>query len=364
MRTLSTAKSSRPACTRSGRRRWPGAAVCAAARRGGHRKVAPRPALPGHPHQAWSERGCRRAQGSPFHIDSPLHPVAAALRGLAPALERDPRPSAAQSAGCCTWTKPITRRERAWQPWRTCSTWRARARAALLSDVMPLQLKQLTLDGLASRRNPGCAKITTDPLVEDVHWLDPTTLELIERVIADVPNARSWSCSPLGKLSSCRVGRGGRAWPPWSWTGGSTRHAVRLFTAICGEAASPELGRDVAARTGGVPLFIEECARVLAEDGTHATSAAAVPATLNECRRPSWIVPAPPRWWHRRPRCGGTRACSPPSWPRSSRCPRRPSVRRWRGWRRQECSSDAGTIGRRSGRSVIHCCARPPTTPS
>jgi hypothetical protein len=45
----------------------------------------------------------------------------------------------------------------------------------------------------------------------------------------------------------------------------------KIFSDICGTLTPPEIGRELAARTGGVPLFIEELARSFAQDAMSET---------------------------------------------------------------------------------------------
>lgn len=233
-------------------------------------------------------RACRErsivfaAQGSPYHIDSPLQPVAAALRGLTPGAEANPE-------------RTLRRIRRLLRLIGTNQQERASVAAladllelggtreeSLLSDVMPAQLKQLTMNGLALSVARVARHTPLILVVEDAHWLDPTSLELLDRIVADAAG------NPLLVLLTAREGFVAPAEAGWSQAvtleleGLDPEHALRLFTAICGETASPQIGRNVAARTGGVPLFIEECARVLAEGGAHGV-VAEVPATIQEC---------------------------------------------------------------------------------
>ena len=222
-------------------------------------------------------------QASPYHVDSPLQPVVALLRGLADAPEREPADALRRIRLLLRLNATGRQEPDGVAALADLLDLAGPREEALLAHVTPAQLKQLTMEVLAvgvgrvARRSPLVL------VVEDAHWLDPTTLELLDKVIADA------SDSPLLVLLTARenfVPPDAGGWPRaeiLDLEGLAPDQALRLFTAICGETASPELGRNVAERTGGVPLFIEECARVLAEAGDQASAAAEVPATIQEC---------------------------------------------------------------------------------
>ena len=103
---------------------------------------------------------------------------------------------------------------------------------------------------------------------EDAHWIDPTTLELLDLLSSACATCRSWSWSPSGP-SLCRPGRasrtsrsltlnrlGRRAGRP-IWSSGST-----------GDKALPaEVVGQIMAKTDGVPLFVEELTKTVLEFG-------------------------------------------------------------------------------------------------
>ena len=123
----------------------------------------------------------------------------------------------------------------------------------------------------------------TEPVLlvlEDAHWSDATTLELMTRIADSIGAAR---------LLVLATGRPEFA-PPWQ----ARPHATLLTLARLGQAESTELVAGVAAahrlspetvaaivaKTDGVPLFIEEVTRnVMEQAGDDGT---AVPATLKD----------------------------------------------------------------------------------
>ncbi|NJO36740.1 MAG: AAA family ATPase [Rhizobiales bacterium] len=104
-------------------------------------------------------------------------------------------------------------------------------------------------------------------IIEDVHWMDPTSIELLTLLIDEIGEAR------VLFLVTCRP----EVSPPWR-----DRSTVRtmvlealdrpagesLARAVLGaRAASPEMVGQIVDRTEGMPLFIEELAKSLAESG-------------------------------------------------------------------------------------------------
>jgi len=110
-------------------------------------------------------------------------------------------------------------------------------------------------------------------LVEDLHWADPTTLDVLDKLIGQLDRARIlivfstrpefvslWSKHPaysaidLGRLNSAQ----------------SEALIARLAG---GKSLPPELVAQIVARTDGVPLFVEELTRAILESGELAEEA-------------------------------------------------------------------------------------------
>ncbi len=103
-------------------------------------------------------------------------------------------------------------------------------------------------------------------LVDDAHWIDPSTLEFLSRWIAALPlrrclmliTARPEFESPwknLAHVTSLELNRLGR------------REAIKLIESIAGNRPSEDLLRQIVSRTDGVPLFIEELTKMIVEAG-------------------------------------------------------------------------------------------------
>jgi len=116
---------------------------------------------------------------------------------------------------------------------------------------------------------------------EDLHWADPTTLDLMSRLVERGAQA------PLFILATARP----EFRPPWSLR---SHHSVISLSPLAraevaqmvGELAqrqalSEEMIDGVNERTGGVPLFVEEVTRLLLERG-EVGGANAIPPTLQQ----------------------------------------------------------------------------------
>jgi predicted ATPase len=101
---------------------------------------------------------------------------------------------------------------------------------------------------------------------DDVHWIDPSTLELLGLVIELVRQLRvlvvitfrpefepPWSEPHVSALALTRLGR---------------RQAADLVARVAGDKRlSAEIVEQIVARTDGVPLFVEELTKTVLESG-------------------------------------------------------------------------------------------------
>jgi class 3 adenylate cyclase len=127
--------------------------------------------------------------------------------------------------------------------------------------------------------------VRAQPLViatEDLHWADPSTLELIQLLVEQGTTA------PLLLLYTARP----EFRPPWPSRAHHTQITLNRLSArdirtiIAQIAASRALSDDtvttVVERTGGVPLFVEELTRSLLESGSAGLTGREIPATLHD----------------------------------------------------------------------------------
>jgi len=140
--------------------------------------------------------------------------------------------------------------------------------------LAPAALRTRTLQALVDHMMGLAARHPMLLVMEDAHWIDPTTLELLERIIdavAEAPvlvvltsrpdNQPALAAHPhVTRLALNRLGREG----------------VEAIVAGLGGAKLPEATvAAIVARTDGVPLFVEELTRAVVESGE-----TSVPATL------------------------------------------------------------------------------------
>ena len=130
-------------------------------------------------------------------------------------------------------------------------------------------------------------------IVEDLHWIDPSTLELLTLLLDQVPMARVLTlltCRPEfpvpwtqpAALTQLTVGRLGRE-----------QVEAMVTRVLHGKGLPAEVLQQVVAKTDGVPLFVEELTKMVLEsgllheqDGNYALTGPlpplAIPATLHD----------------------------------------------------------------------------------
>jgi class 3 adenylate cyclase/tetratricopeptide (TPR) repeat protein len=119
-------------------------------------------------------------------------------------------------------------------------------------------------------------------VIEDLHWIDPSTLELIQLLVEQGATA------PLLLLYTARP----EFHPPWPLRAHHAQitlnrlHAREVRTMVAEVAARTALSDEtvsaVVERTGGVPLFVEELTRAVLESGDAKLTGHAIPVTLHD----------------------------------------------------------------------------------
>jgi predicted ATPase/class 3 adenylate cyclase len=150
--------------------------------------------------------------------------------------------------------------------------------------VSTLAPEELRRRQLAAVTNWIMASAKTQPLVlafEDLHWADPTTLDVLRGI------AERGASAPLYIVATTRP----EFCPPWGMRSHHgtislaplDRAQVREMVAELSarHALARDVVDDVVARTGGVPLFVEEVTRLLLERGEQG-SAQGIPPTLQQ----------------------------------------------------------------------------------
>lgn len=162
-----------------------------------------------------------------------------------------------------------------------------------LPPVTPQRQKQKTFEAIVAWLLKAAEQRTTWLVVEDVHWADPSTLELLSLLLDQVSR---WRLFVVLIFRSEFL-------PPWrSQPHVSTltldrlpREGIESMIASLagGKKVPPEVTRDIAEKTGGVPLFVEELTRMVLESGllrkrdgryelTSSLPSLAIPSTLYE----------------------------------------------------------------------------------
>ena len=156
----------------------------------------------------------------------------------------------------------------------------------LLPERAPsLAPEELWRRQLAALTNWVIAGAKAQPLVlafEDLHWADPTTLDVLRGI------AERGALAPLLVVATSRP----EFRPPW---GMRSHHGTislapldrgqvqQMVADLSARHALPrDVVEDVASRTGGVPLFVEEVTRLLLERGEGGGGIEAIPATLQQ----------------------------------------------------------------------------------
>jgi class 3 adenylate cyclase/predicted ATPase len=174
--------------------------------------------------------------------------------------------------------------------------------AALLAEMLSLpndgryptleltaqQQRQKTLGALVLQVAALAHQNPVLTIFEDAHWADPTSLELLGRIVDKVPSLRvllivtfrpefdpPWIGRPyVTALTLNRLGE---------------REIGAMIDRVTGNKALPEsIRHDIVERTDGIPLFVEEMTKAVLEAGGQE----AVEQAVAEIPSPSVIVPA------------------------------------------------------------------------
>jgi class 3 adenylate cyclase/predicted ATPase len=136
-----------------------------------------------------------------------------------------------------------------------------------LRDVTPQKRKEKTFAALLAQLDGLAAQQPVLLIFEDVHWIDPTSLELLAAAVEQAPQIRALM------LITARP----EFTPPWpSYPHTTTvpltrlgrRDGAALVLRVTGGKTLPkEVMEHILAHTDGVPLFIEELTKMVIEGG-------------------------------------------------------------------------------------------------
>ncbi len=207
---------------------------------------------------------CLTLRCSPYHTHSAFYPVIEHLQRLlqwprdaTPAARLAMLEQALQTAGLPLEVVPLL--------------------AALLSlpvpegypplTLSPQRQKQQTLEALVAWLLADAARQPVLAVWEDLHWADPSTLELLGLLIDQTPTAR------LLLVLTCRP----EFRPRWMARSYLTQITVTHFTrqqieqmamrVTGGKPLPAEVVQQIVAKTDGIPLFVEELVKTILESG-------------------------------------------------------------------------------------------------
>jgi tetratricopeptide (TPR) repeat protein len=136
-----------------------------------------------------------------------------------------------------------------------------------LEELSPQKRKEKTFAALLGQLDGLAARQPVFMIFEDIHWIDPTSLELLAAIVEHVPQLR------VLLLITTRS----EFTPPWpsyphTTTIPLTRLDRRAGAALvervtAGKTLPKEVTDEILSRTDGVPLFIEELTKMVLESG-------------------------------------------------------------------------------------------------
>jgi predicted ATPase len=159
--------------------------------------------------------------------------------------------------------------------------------------LSPQRMRQRTLEAIVAILLELAERHSVIFILEDLHWTDPTTLELLHLLIDQTPTAS------LLVLLTCRP----HFHPAWHHRSYLTEVTVNrlspayveqiVYRMTDGKTFPAEVLQQILAKTDGVPLFVEELTKAILESGhlkdvdghyafTGSFATFAIPATLQD----------------------------------------------------------------------------------
>jgi predicted ATPase/class 3 adenylate cyclase len=160
-------------------------------------------------------------------------------------------------------------------------------------SMPPQRQKQKTMEAVLRVLQALAARQPVLFIVEDLHWGDPSTLELLNLLIDQGPTARILTL--LVFRPEFRPSRGFRAYVTPMALARLPHHQTEALVeqVIGGKELPAEVRQQIVAKTDGVPLFVEELTKMVLESGllreragvyelTGPLPSLAIPATLHD----------------------------------------------------------------------------------
>ena len=206
-----------------------------------------------------------RCQCSPHHIDDAFYPLANQVRYAAGLVSGEPPSTALGKLEAMVARSDL--KPEAVGP----------LLAALLSipvegryaptEMAPSELKERTIAALIALFVGLARDAPMLALLEDAHWIDPTSLEVFNRVIERLPDLRVLLVVTFRPdFAAPWAGRANVVTLPLNRLG--RRQARAMIDRVTGGRALPEeVLEQIVAKTDGVPLFLEELTKTVVESG-------------------------------------------------------------------------------------------------
>ena len=202
---------------------------------------------------------------SEYHANSPLHPVISLLWNV------------------LSWSRQDSDETRLEKLAAFCSRYQVSSTEGLpllisllslppsknfqLPPMSPGRQKQRTLQTLLGAVIALGAERPVFAVVEDVHWIDPTTMEFLTLLVDQVPTVR------LFVLLTARFPYR-PPWPPHSHVMPivlsrlTRRQSGEMVARVAGtRTLPPDVAAQIVAKTDGVPLYVEELTKMVLESG-------------------------------------------------------------------------------------------------
>jgi class 3 adenylate cyclase/predicted ATPase len=208
---------------------------------------------------------------SPHHTDSALFPIIEHLERAAKfAREDDPPARLAKLSSLLSRTSTGAR-----DAWLIASLLSLPgAEPDPLHEMSPQQRKQKTLKALVRQLESMAQQQPVLMVFEDVHWIDPTSMEVLDRIVERIRHLRVLLIVTFRPEYR----------PPWTGQSHVTTVTLNRFDesdsaalvghVAGGQALSPEIVHEIVERADGVPLFVEELTKAVLDTGIQQRAAA------------------------------------------------------------------------------------------
>ncbi len=216
---------------------------------------------------------------SPQHTDSALYPIIGQIQRAA-GLARDDTPQAKLNKLDVMLAQTSTSKEDAPLFAEMLSLANDGRYPAL--ELTPQQRRQRTMEALVSQIEALTLENPVLMIFEDAHWTDPTSLEVLGRMVDRIANLRALL------IVTCRP----EFEPPWIGQAHVTALAVNrlaqrdvaaMIERVGGDKSIPaSVRQDIIERTDGIPLFVEEMTKAVLEAESE-----------SDARRTAGAVPSP-----------------------------------------------------------------------